>query len=169
MYNSKGIHINPMLFKNLSRNFLGYTLHSMGHIEIYSVVRLIPENRITEKPMIRFVKILKGDFSCTLLLLKTRCCVCPRFSPSFPSAEALGGPDAKAGVFPNPSKSAPAHQRGKARIFSRFWKKSPVGKRENDRRRRRFLFTFCPSVFPVLPPGKADGFKAMLFQSLRGP
>ena len=169
MRNFNGIHIKPMFFKNMSSNFLRYTLYSMGHIEIYPVVSFIPKNRNTEKPMIRFVKILKGEILCTLPLLKTHCCVYRRFLPSFPSAEAHGGPDAKADVFPSPSKSALAPQRGKARTFSRFWKRSPAGKRENDHRRRRFLFPFCPSAFPALSPGRADRFMVMLFRPLRGP
>ena len=168
MRNFNRIHINPMFFKNMSSNFLRYTLHSMGHIEIYPVVSFIPKNRNTEKPMIRFVKILKGEILCTLPLLKTRCCVYRRFLPSFPSAEAHGGPDAKADASRNPSKSGRAPQRGKVRTFSRFWKKSPAGKRENDHRQRHFLFPFCPSILPVLSPGRVYGFKAVLFQPLRG-
>jgi hypothetical protein len=169
MRNFNGIHITPMFFKNMSSNFFRYILYSMGHIEIYPVVPFTPENRTAEKPMLRFVKILKGEILCTLPFLKTRCCVCHRFLPSFPSAEAHGGPDAKAVVFPSPSKSALAHQRGKALTFSRFWKRSPAGKRENDHRQRRFLFSFHPSAFPALSPGRTDGFMAMLFKPLRGP
>jgi hypothetical protein len=169
MPNFNGMQIKPMFFKNMSSNFLRYTLYSMGHIEIYPVVRSAPENRADEKHMIRFAKILKGELLCTSPLLKTRYCACRRFLPSFPSAEAHGGPDAKADAFRNPSKSVPEHPHGKAPIFSRFWKKSPVEKRENDRGQWRFLFSFHPSAFSTFLRERADGNEAILFQPLRGP
>jgi hypothetical protein len=169
MRNFNEIHIKPMIFKNLSSDFSRNILHSMGLIEIYPVVRFAPENRADEKPMIRFVKILKGELLCTSPLLKTRYCVCRRFLPSFPSAEAHGGPDAKADAFPNPSKSVPGHQRGAVPIFSRFWKKSPVGKRENDRGQCGFVFPILLPAFFTFLRKRADGRKAIFFQPHQGP
>jgi hypothetical protein len=64
------IHIKPMCFKNMSSDFLRYTMHFIGLIGIYPVVRFAPENRADEKPMIRFAKITtQGELLCT----STRC------------------------------------------------------------------------------------------------
>ena len=132
MRNSKQVQIKPMIFKNMSSNFLRYILHSMRHIEIYPVVPFSPKNRNAEKPMIRFLKIFTGEFLCTLPLLKIRCCVYPRFLPSFPSAEALGGQAAKAGAFQNQSKSAPALPRGEPPTSTRFWKRLPAKQKKKN-------------------------------------
>jgi hypothetical protein len=169
MRNFNEIHIKPMIFKNMSSNFLRNIQHPIGHIGIYRDVQFSPENRNTEKPMIRFAKITtQGDPLCTSISQKIRFCVYRRFSPSFPSAEAHGGPDARAGAFPNPSKSVLELPRGKALTFSRFWKKSPAGKAENDHRQRHFVFPFHPSAFSILRE-RADGHGAIVFQPLRGP
>jgi hypothetical protein len=50
MHNFNEIHIRLMFFKNMSSDFLQYTMHFMGLIEIYPVVRFCHENMIRENP-----------------------------------------------------------------------------------------------------------------------
>ncbi len=90
--------------------------------------------------------ITKGGFLCPQHLLKIRYCVCPKFSPSFQSAGAHGGPDARADAFPNPSKSGRAHPHGGHPILPRFWKVSPKLMKTNDSGKECPPNPFCTGI-----------------------
>jgi hypothetical protein len=146
-----------MIFKTMSSIYLHYIRNFMGHIGLYPVVRFVPENMDAKKPVIHFAKLTaQGELVCTRLSLKIRYIVCRRFLPSFLSAGAHGGPDAKAGAFQNPSKSARAHQHGEAPTFSRFWKKLTTGTRENDPRNLRTQGHFSPGASRALSHAKKE-------------
>ena len=133
MHKFKQMRIKPMVFKNMSSNFFGYIRHLNGHNEIYPVLPFALVIREKKKAMIRFAKLIRpGGLSCYQTFPKTRFCVCPRFLPSFPSAEVPGGRAAKAGAFQNQSKSAPALPRGEPPISTRFWKRLPAKQKKKN-------------------------------------
>ena len=153
MCNFNKIPMKPMIFKNMSSNFLPYTLSPVGHTRMYPVAHFTHENRAVEKPMLRLAKLTtQGELLCPPNLPKNLCCVCRRCLPLFLSVKAHGGQDAKAGVFPGLSKSARALLPGEARILSRcvkrFSKAKPRNELCDDAARGSFIFRSRAGVFP---------------------
>jgi len=170
MYNFKWIQMKLMIFKSMSSNFLQYTMHLIGLNRVYHVVPFSTESMVRKKPMIRFAEtISQGELSWSSTLAKTLCCVCRRFLPLFLSAKALGGPDAKAGVFPGPSKSARELPFGKGQTFSRSGKKFSKEKRNNDPRRERFVFPCFSFIVSAFSPEATGAFQADPCGPIRGP
>ena len=150
MRNFKQILMKPMIFKNMSSNFLPYTLNPVGHTRMYPVASFTHENRAVGKPVLRLAKLnTQGELLWSTNLPKNRCCVCRRCSPSSLSVKALGGQDARAGVFPGPSKSARAPQLGKARTLSRSVKRFSRVRPRNDSSRGCFVFRSTAVIFPT--------------------
>ena len=133
MHKFKQMRIKPMVFKNMSSNFLGYIRYLNGHNEIYQVLPFDHAVWEKKKAMIRFAKLIRpGGLSCHRTFPKTRFCVYPRFSPSFPSAEVPGGRAARAAAFPSRSNSDPALPRGEPPISTRFWKRLPAKQKKKN-------------------------------------
>ena len=174
MCNFNKIPMKPMIFKNMSSNFLPYTLSPVGHTGMYPVAHFTHENSVVEKPVLRLAKLTtQGELLWPLNLPKNRCCVCQRCLPLSLSAKAHGGQDARAGVFPGLSKSARALPLGEARILSRcvkrFSKAKPRNERCDDAAQSSFFFRSRAVIFPK--PSVADGALQYpyFFRMPRGP
>lgn len=150
MYKFKHISMKPMIFKNMSSNFLPYTLSPVGLTGMYPVEQFAHENRGVEKSVLRFAKLTpEGELLWSPKLPKNRCCVCRRCLPSSLSAKVHGGQDARAVVFPGPSKSALAPQLGEGQILSRSVKRFSKARPRNDPKRGTFVFRNSAAFFPI--------------------
>ena len=153
MCNFKQILMKPVIFKNMSSNFLPYVLNPIGLIGMYPVALFTSKNRGCENPVLRLAKLTtQGELLCPPNLPKNLCCVCRRCLPLFLSVKAHGGQDAKAGVFPGLSKSARALPPGEGQILSRcvkrFSKAKPRNELCDDAARGSFIFRSRAGVFP---------------------